>query len=252
MRTVDRERRVDDEPIGCHRAVLHQPAASIELHLQRRRSVGKPRRHQCDEEKVIEEGSAERGVEKVVAESVVGCFFRQRKIPGVVVSHHQAFRVADRGEPIHPPAVDLRLLLVKPVDQVRCLGVERYVFLDVERRVGKISGERVSWRLRQLPVRRTRPIYLGRALASAGETVGAGKFAVEIVEAVVLQIDDDDVLELVEALIAVRRVGARCRRALRSARARGARRRIARARGKEKDDRDANDRNPNRRFQSNP
>jgi len=127
------------------------------------------------------------------------------------------------------------------VDQVRCLGVERYVFLDVERRVGKISGERVSWRLRQLPVRRTRPIYLGRALASAGETVGAGKFAVEIVEAVVLQIDDDDVLELVEALIGVRCVGARGRCAFRPARVRGARRRIARARGKEKDDCDANE-----------
>ena len=190
---------------------------------------------------MIEERATERGVKKIVAESVVGCFFRQRKIAGVVVSHHQTFRVADRGEPIHPPAVDLRLLLVKTMDQVRRLGVDRYVFLDVERRVGKISGERVPRRLRQLAIRCARPIHLGRALASAGETVGAGKFAVEIVEAVVLEIDDDDVLELVEALIAVRCVGARCRCALRSARGRGARRRIARARGKEKDDRDANE-----------
>src|SRR5204862_8281221 len=168
------------------------------------------------------------------------------------VAHHQRLRGAERGEAIQPPAGVLRLLLVKPVAQVQGLGVEMYVLLDVARRVGKSSGELVSWRLRQLPVRRTRPIYLGRALASAGETVGAGKFAVEIVEAVVLQIDDDDVLELVQALIGVRCVGARCRCALRSARARGPRRRIARARDKEKDERDTKDPVANRRFQSSP
>jgi hypothetical protein len=51
-------------------------------------------------------------------------------------------------------------------------------------------------------------VYLGRLRACAGKAIRAGEFAVEIVEAVVLEVDDDDVLQPVRPSASLVRLSA--------------------------------------------
>src|SRR2546423_11484011 len=133
----------------------------------------------------------------------------------MIEPHHQALRITDRGEAIHSSTVDLRLLLIEPVNKIRRPGADRDVLLDAEWRVGKIRRERLARRSRQHAVRLARAIHLRRVLARVTHSVRSGKLAVEVVEAMVLEINDHDVIELLEALRFLcvgRRVSQACQR----------------------------------------
>src|SRR5205814_4153861 len=91
--------------------------------------------------------------------------------------------------------IDLDLLLIKAVDEIRGVRTDRDVLLDTERGVGKIVRKRPTRRCRQHRERLSGEIDLRGFRASICEPVRARKFAVEIVEAVILEVDDDEVLQ---------------------------------------------------------
>src|SRR5438034_3614491 len=131
----------------------------------------------------------------------------------IVVAHREAARVRDSREPVHPAVVDLLLLLVEAVDEITRLRTEGQV--NLEGAVGDVLGEaKIRRRFVTVThihdgweelVRQAMGIALRRGRAGGGDPVGAGEEAEEIVEAPVLQVDDDDVVDLLER---GRRVGA--------------------------------------------
>ena len=156
---------------------------------------------------MIEKRSAERGVKEIVAQRVVRRLFRQRQVAGVVVAHHQALRVADRGEPIHLARVYLRLLLIKAVDEIGCLRAKRYVPLDAERRIAEIAGKRLAGRSWQHRIRLAGAVDLPGPTTRVRQPVRPLEFPIQIVEAVVLEVDDDDVLQFFEVVVGLVRRG---------------------------------------------
>jgi len=124
----------------------------------------------------------------------------------IVVAHREAARVRDSREPVHPAVVDLLLLLVEAVDGITRLGIEGQA--NLEGPVGDVLGEaKIRRRFVTVThihdgweelVRQAMGIALRRGRAGGGDPIGAGEEAEEIVEAPVLQVDDDDVVDLLE------------------------------------------------------
>src|SRR6266403_5595596 len=142
-------------------------------------------------------------MEKVVAQRVAGRLRRQRETGRVVEAHHQAFGVADQRELVHPPAVDLNLLLIEAMHQVPRGDVRRHELPDVEGGVGQVAGDRGhAGNGRQRGEWRARPVHLPGRAGSGREPVGAGELAVHVVEAAILEIDDYDVIELAQLRVA--------------------------------------------------
>ena len=218
-----RDARVDDVAVGRDAAVEQQqvavarrggrartplqPAALVHLRAQagRRRFVA--RRARADQPLVIDERVAVGRHEEVVGEHVVARPLPHRQLRAVVVRHHEAARVGHRGIAVVAPAVDLLDILVVPVDRaahaLRQREVERRR-VEAERPVRQPVGKgRVGVLAapcgRQLGERRAVAIdlrVLGRR--RLGDAVRAGEEAVEMIEAAVLGVDDDDVLDALE------------------------------------------------------
>ena len=132
----------------------------------------------------------------------------QRQLRRRVVAHRQALGVLDVGELIHLAVIDLGLLLVEAMHQIGDGHARRHELRDVERLIGQVRREagigqlhRRVERRRQHRVRlpggriELRHRIVGRAQPAHRllDAFGAGILAVEVVEAVVLEIDDDEV-----------------------------------------------------------
>ena len=205
------------------------------------------RRGGGDEELVVQVGAAERALEEVVEDRVVGRAMRvqvlvDRQRLRVVVAHHETAGVGARFVAILLAAVELVLLLVEAVHDVartaarepctledtvrredarrraRRVG-RRDVVVDGEGRIGECARERraggvralahrcerrrrqVDVELQQTAVRESVLVVLERLdrrrVLQAVHTFPA---AVQVVEAVVLLVDDDEVLDLRELL----------------------------------------------------
>ena len=124
------------------------------------------------------------------------------------MAHHEAGGVAPGDELVHLAAVDLQLLLIEAMHGVAGRGLEPDIGLGAERAVRQVHGKaRVLLgallpdihHRRQLLISRAALVDLRRHGARIRKAVGAGKQAVEIVEAAVLQIDHHDMIDLGEA-----------------------------------------------------
>src|SRR5439155_11584186 len=107
------------------------------------------------------------------------------------------------GESIHEASVDLRLLLVKAVDEIPDALGHRNVLADIEGLVGElrepvIETEETAVRIhhaRKRAVGSTAAIELRRGRVSLIQTFRARKMAVKVIERVVLEIDHDDMVD---------------------------------------------------------
>ena len=186
---------------------------------QRRRGAGIFRRGGGDQPEVIQKRAAEGRMKKMVAERVLLRQLSLGQIGRVVVAHRQAGGIGPGDEAVHLPAVDLQLLVIEAVDQIAGSILGPNEFRQIERAVGQIGGKSrsaVSFgdflvsvdRLRQSFVRHALLIDLPRRGAGVGKAVGAGEFSVQAVEAPVLLIDDDDMVDaLAEEFELLRGIG---------------------------------------------
>src|SRR2546425_3037714 len=106
-----------------------------------------------------------------------------------------SFASLTQRELVHPAAVDLHLLLVEAVHEVDGRDVGGDVLLDRERGVREGRGKGRSGNLRQGGERGTAAVHLRGGDGRVREPVGARELAIQIVEAAVLEVDDDDVTE---------------------------------------------------------
>ena len=234
---VGRLRRVDRIAVGRHRAVghLHRPVehragragtapeatVRVELRAHRRRRVAELRRARADEPEVVQERAAERSHEEVVGERVLARPLPQLHRRAVVVAHHPRPDVAGRDEPVVRAARDLLLVLPERVDRARHELVGRHADrrrVDRERAVGQAIGEaRVRLAAgaphrRQVRERLAVVVELRRLQRRRlRDAVGAGKQAVQVVEAVVLRVDHDDRVDAVESRAGGRTARSRAR-----------------------------------------
>ena len=150
---------------------------------------------------VVEERTAESGVEEVVGQHIPGGLFRDRQLVGWVVAERQALGVADGDEFVHLAAVDLNLFLVVAVDQVSGLLVRANVLRDVERLVRQARSYQMRVGLRKARVRLAgcQVDLRGGRVARPADAVGAREETVQVVEAVVLVVDHHQVVDAGEA-----------------------------------------------------
>ncbi len=151
---------------------------------------------------------AERPHEKVIGDRVLQRPLPHRQARAVVVAHRERAGVRDLDEAIVASAVDLLLLRVELVDEIARRHVERHVDrrpVDAERPVRQVFRER-RIRVLALPHRRQMRKRLAvvvdlRGLRGrrVGDAVGPREQPVQVVEAAVFRIDDDDVLDPVDS-----------------------------------------------------
>src|SRR5262249_16610020 len=155
-------------------------------------------RRRGDEPDVVEERSAERRLEEIVAEDVLSREAAERQRGAVVIAHDQAAGVAPRDELVHLPAVDLKNVLVVAVHRVAGELVRRDVASKIERRHRKVGGDSWVGRSGGLAVvdgRGKRRIELAVLVDLAdggerpGDAVGAGERPEQTVEGPVLLVD---------------------------------------------------------------
>ena len=140
-------------------------------------------------------------MKEMIGERVLSCLGRKRKPRRVVMTHRQTLSIADDGETVHAPAVYLCLLLVEPVDKVASGLVARNELLDCEGSIWKIRRQMRIRRLGQHRERLPRQINLAvLAGAQTNNAIGARKLTVKIVEAPVLEIQNDDVIDVPESV----------------------------------------------------
>ena len=169
IRLIRAEGRVDHEAVGRDLPVLDEHPVGVELGPDLRGRLPPHRRAGAHEPEMIEEGAAEGRVVETVEQRE---FSGQRpggELGAVVVAHDQSCRVAPGHELVHPPAVDLVLLLVETVHEVARLLARRHEPVDQERRVGQVGREAQIRRgrapggvdgLRQRAVDATVPVHL--------------------------------------------------------------------------------------------
>src|SRR5256712_2372539 len=200
---IDRVRGVDDVAVGRGVAVPQQ-ALALELSAKHGWRLGPPRRGGSDEPDVVEERTAERRLEEVVAKSVVPSEPAEREGGAVLVAHPTPAGIAEGDELVHLPAVDLEHVLVVAMHGVASQLVRRDVTPEIERRhreVGRNPGIRRPGRLAVVDGRGKRGVELAVLVDLAdgvervGETVGSGERAEETVERPVLLVDDDEVVD---------------------------------------------------------
>src|SRR4029079_16336756 len=131
-------------------------------------------------------------------------------LASVIETHSQPTRVGIGGELIHAPAVDLLDLVVIAMEQAARLRADRNESIDAERLVQQIGRKSVidfgafgavgffyevlhRWEKRVgMPLR----INLDFGCSGRGDAVGVREKPELIVEAVVLEINDDNVLDI--------------------------------------------------------
>ena len=159
---------------------------------------------------MVQERSAESRLEEPVGQGIALRIPPQGQLLAVVIAHGEAAGVGNGGKAVQAAAVDLRLVLVKAVHQIPGFSVGRNVAADIERFVGEIRREAVV-PCRRLPAGihggRQGNVYLAVQVGlprffrrRRGDAVGAGKEAIKIVEAVVLQVNHHDGPDLVQTL----------------------------------------------------
>jgi hypothetical protein len=159
---------------------------------------------------VVEVRAAERAHEEVVGERVVLRPLPHLHLRAVEVAHHPGADVAHGDELVVRATVDLLAVLVIGVDRVWQLLVHAAADrrqVDAERAVRQVVGERggrlaLHEHRRQLRQRRAVVVELRLLLGGGvGDALGAREEAVQVVEAAVLGVDDDDGLDLLEAFL---------------------------------------------------
>jgi hypothetical protein len=153
---------------------------------------------------VVEIRAAKGAHEEVVSERVVLCPLPQLHVAAVEIAHRPAADVGDGGEHVVTAAVDLLDAVIVGVDRTDQdlvgLLVDRRA-VDPERLVGQLGkiGIGLTFGVPYLQVRKdgsvvvTLDLLLGRCV---GDTVGAGKQSVEMIETAVLGVDDHNGLDL--------------------------------------------------------
>ena len=176
---------------------------------------------------MVQERTAESAHEEVVGQRVLLREIPQLHLAAVEVTHAQAARVGVGRELVVLAAVDLHLVVIEAVHQVARdgrladdgAGVEEAGrVVDAEHLVGHAGrlrlrdggglasgshatphrGQHGQGRTVEVFLRRDRARSRGRCRVHAGHAVSAGVQAVEIVEAAVLGVDHDHVVDLVE------------------------------------------------------
>ncbi len=158
--------------------------------------------------------AAESPHEEIVGQRVLLRPLPHRQARAVVVAHRQRAGVARGDESIVAAAVDLLLIAVELVNEIASGGRKGQVDrrrVDPIGPVGQIAWERRIGIL-ALPHRRQRcerpsvPVHLGiLCRRRVGDAVRAGKQTVQIVEAAILGVDDEDMLDPVEPRFGRRR-----------------------------------------------
>jgi hypothetical protein len=120
----------------------------------------------------------------------------------VVIAHGQRARITRRDEAVQAPAIDLPLVLVKPVHGIRHALMDRDGAVNRKGRVGQLRGKaRVRHRRARSRVDDRRKQRVGMAirigLGSGGcrrvQAFRAREVPIQVVEAVILHVDHDDV-----------------------------------------------------------
>jgi hypothetical protein len=172
-----------------------------------RRHAFVARRAGADEPKVVQKRAAEGGMEEMVGQRVALCVLPELCLASVVEAHGKASGIGIGSELVHEPAVDLLLLVIKAVKQVtRCLAY-RNESVDIEGLIRQILRKATidfglvtcalqhAWQKRiGVPIR----IELNLGRSGGGNAVGIREETEQIIEAVILEIDDDDVLDIAE------------------------------------------------------
>ncbi len=217
-RLVRRLQGIDGVAVGRDRAVEHlhralqdrarrffcpeQIPLFVQACLHARRRVRIARRAGAHQPEMVQVRAAVGRHKEVIGERVVLRPLPQLHARAVEVAHDEGAGVRHGDVQVVPAAVDLRAVLVVGMDRAR----QQLVPAAVERR--RVDAERAVRQLlrkpfirlslggedrRQIGQRSAVEIELRLLLAGGvGDAVGAGKQAVQVVEAAVLGVDDDD------------------------------------------------------------
>jgi hypothetical protein len=167
------------------------------------------RRAGADQVLVVEVGAAERAHEEAIRQRVLLRPLPELELRAVVVAHGPAAHGRHRGEQVVLPAVDLLLVVEEGVDRLGTISLMVLPTGGASMRKGRLGrrGKRASG----LPFgpktissfERLAVVVELRGLLGAGigHAVGAGEQAVEIVEAVVLRKDHDDMAHALDGCL---------------------------------------------------
>src|SRR6266702_4164125 len=144
----------------------------------------------------------------MISQSVLLSQAANGQVGRVIVAHRQPAVLAPGYEPVHSAAVDLMLLLEGAIHDVAGLLVRWNVASGIIRRDWQVrrkpgvEDRRVLRRIERLwncCVRRSVLLHLPDSLTRIGDAIRARKPAVQTVEAPILLIDHDDVLDLLKS-----------------------------------------------------
>src|SRR5262249_15015772 len=124
MWRVDRERRIDGKPIRSDPRIVQGGGIRIRDGISRR--IWPYGRGCGNEENVIQKGSAKCGVKEVVTHDVFLCQLPLGHLTRIKIAEHQSAVVAPRDELVHLSAVDLKLFVIEPVDDISCNLIGRH------------------------------------------------------------------------------------------------------------------------------
>ncbi len=155
-------------------------------------------------------------MKEVVRDGVLRRKLAERQLAGVEIAHCEAGGVAVGDELVHPAAIDLKLLLVVPVNEVARLFIGRDVLRGIEWRVGEVGRKARVNRLRtgverlgQCHVWRAALVDLLRRGSGVGQAVHSRDVSEQAIETPVLLVDDDDMVDLAGGNVGMRRSHAR-------------------------------------------
>ena len=163
------------------------------------------RRARANEPEMVKVRAAESAGEEIIGQRVFLRPLPQRQLRAVVIAHDQGARIGRSDVAIEPATVDLLLVLVELVHQVARCHRQRQVdrrSVDAKRpvrqvfrkcRIGILAFPHRRQMGQRLAVVVDLRVLLGRRV---GDAVRAGEQSVKIVEAAVLGVDHDDVLDL--------------------------------------------------------
>ena len=160
-----------------------------------------------DQKKMVQHRPAKGRMEEMVAERVLLGQQSFRQIRRVAIAQHKAAVVAPAHEFVHAAGarlqqtiVDLHLFLIEAMDQVFGRAVGRHIRREVIgpcRQTGR--DVRVGGRAGQGHQRLSPLVNLSRRGRRAVQALGAGKLAIQAVEAPVLLVDHDPVVDLAKS-----------------------------------------------------
>ncbi|MDQ4146784.1 MAG: hypothetical protein M3120_03690 [Pseudomonadota bacterium] len=214
---VERLDVIHHVPIRRDIAIARQPdqgavAGELGLGDEVVRSLWPDRCAGADQPEVVEHRPAESRGEEVICQGVGAGVGIERKQRRVVIAHGERAGVGPGDVPIHPAAVELKLVLVEPMDRRGYLLVEGHVPVDRERGIGQV-GREASVERRRLVRRRginhRRQSLVKRSIAACltylrtglGEPVRAGEQAIEVIKRMVLLVDHNQVLDRISGRV---------------------------------------------------